>query len=219
MTASGHGARHHLLALPAEVRHLIIKKLISSPQCVIKDEEPKYTGACLPILRTCRTLRREAIFILGGSIEIKMRQSTIPRLRQSLPVGLWDHLQDITYLGDAPLLKHIEVFKHLKALRFLTWEPVEEPFGLGFDETFDLPESMEQNKWTIELGFFLLSFIISHFYFLNGKLFDEGVYEDLDLPFDFNLYLPVYAGVYHPDTGQPGLIDVVSSVVRIPLAY
>jgi hypothetical protein len=157
MTASGHSARHHLLALPAELRHLIIKQLISSPQCVVKDEEPKYAGACLPILRTCRTFRREAIFILGGSIEIKMTQSTISRLRQSLPLALWDHLQNITYLGHAPLLKHIKVFKQLKSLRFLTWEPFEEPFGLGFEETFDLPESIEQNKWTIELWFFLLS--------------------------------------------------------------
>lgn len=35
MTASGRGARHHLLELPAKVRSLIIRKVISSPACVI----------------------------------------------------------------------------------------------------------------------------------------------------------------------------------------
>jgi hypothetical protein len=211
MTASGQGARHHLLALPAEVRTIIIKKLIISPECdVEEDKPPRYSGTCLSLLRVCRTLRREAIFILGRSLRLTISSAPLSHVKESLPVGVWDHLREITFVN-APTLEELEELKQVKGLETVTWDPLTQPLGIEPGEDIELPEGINPNKWTMDLEEFVLELVLEHFDLGDS---DDSVFEryyDLELPFYLSMYLPLFPGVNHPlHVWLSGFIDLVS---------
>lgn len=110
-----------------------------------ENKQPKYSGACLPVLRTCRTLRREAIYILGHWFQIDVYNVSLPHMKQSPPIRLWDHLRGLTYIAAAPPLHHLRALKQVIGLEHVVWKPFEEPLGLGYGD-LELPDTVKSTN-------------------------------------------------------------------------
>ena len=216
VTSSRRRARLHLLALPAEVRSLIIKELCSSPMCsLLVDEPPDYSGVCWALLKTCRTLRRETFLILARSMQFELDTLAIcmPCVHQSLLPGIWDHLREITYVEHPPALDHLEYLKRIKSLEYVHWKPTEfDPWGCIAEQDLSVPTDLDHQGWNVDLERWVAT--VPDDMCLPGPGINDpawsGAYTYLDVPFKVQIHFHMHADVKHPITALPGYLDLVS---------
>ena len=215
VTASRRRARLHLLALPAEVRSLIIKELCSSAVCLLEyNYAPAYSGVCLQLLRTCRVLRSETIFILGLSMRFELCSTPhcMPCIQRWLLPGIWDHLREITYTDEPPALSHLEDLKQVKSLEHVFWKPCGSgPLCWLLNEYLWVPTKFNHQRWNVDLHSWVTTVPEEHCYDRGcGDRIPSTYYQCLDLPFKLQLHLHMHAEVEHPTSSKFGYLDLVS---------
>jgi hypothetical protein len=223
VTASRRRARLHLLALPGEVRSLIIKELCSSAMCFLGMHGLlEYSGVCLSLLETCSTLRRETLFVLARSMQFELWNLRIcmPCVHRSLLPGIWDHLREITYVETPPALDQLECLKQIKSLEYVHWKPIEnEPWGCPPGEEMSVSTAIEHQAWNVDLGRWVATVPDRHW--LSPGLDDRSLsvsYMYLDVPFKVQVHFQMHAEVAHPISSRLGYLDLVSHRVRVTSA-
>ena len=208
--------RLHFLALPVEVRSLIIKELCRSAMCFLRmARAPKYAGVWLSLLKTCHALRRETFPVLARSMRFVVWNSKIcmPCVHRSLLPGLWDHLREITYFKTAPALDQLEYLKRIESLEYVHWKLTKSrPWDCYATEDLRVPIDIDHQGWNVGLERWVV--IVPEEMCLPGPGIDHrawsGAYTYLDVPFKVQVHFHMHADVKHPITAQPGYLDLVS---------
>ena len=164
MTATGRGARHHLLAIAAEIRSIILSILFDG---IIKIHvnAPKdahftqYYRVPFKLFWICRTLRAEAMphFAMAPESSLVVWPDTsFDCLTRSVPPGLrglLDHLRRITF-SDAPTTDILDNLGELPCLHTVIWKP-----NMNMCNELRFPDSVDQMGRTDALDDFLMTLL------------------------------------------------------------
>lgn len=225
MTATGRGARHHILAIPAEVRSIILSMLFDcSPLIKINGDRTcknTYFHVPLEIFWICRTLRAEAMPHFGmapGSRLVIWLDTTFGCLTRSVPPGLLDHLQRITIV-DAPTTESLDTLAQLPRLHTVIWKAC-----VTTCDELELPHSIDQNGRTKALDEFLMTLLeldYERIFRSNALCKISGEkkrlrdllqerYINLRTNLRLVLRLEIFLDVVHPKAGFGGWLGLVS---------
>lgn len=205
MTARGEGIRQHLLALPAEVRALILHFIFIKPTYYASPRFQDYGDVHFAILWTCQLLRREAMIIFASRIEVTLLDLCPEDARGPFPVDFLRHLRSITLMimPDERTLRSLKSFKALQILHLTQ---------AYSDPELDLPEQIGHRTNSCELDDFVLTLPELLDEQIVEYLVHKGCYEELDLPFDVHHH--VHATLYFDDSELlwPGCLMFVCSL-------